>query len=1011
MQSRWRHCFHSSFYFKRPTEEAALRGAYDEIKSTAESSFLLLTGPEGAGKTFLANRVLKDLVKQQGGYFIRGKFDFLRRPVPYAAFVAAINDFTNMVIARGGEATDQIRVAIMQNIDNEEETGVLIRMIPSLERILGRIDKSSGAKEATGTQQRFVFVFQSFLRAVCSPEKPLVLLLDDLHYADDCSLDLLANIVADHNTAGLVVVGTGVEDDMSSESYLHSKLNEIKSKGHVRICHIAVPNLHENDISSLLAQTLKADPQQIPSLAKLVYQQTAGTFYYIIRFLDWLLNLHLLTIDEDSGFWSWDEDDILITIGARKADDYLVGIGDRYEPKLPEDVREMLKVAACLGPQLDERLLEYVLQVPVARTLRQAKKLGVLKQDETRRTYTFEHDKMQQAAYRLIPGIEKNLFHLEVGRRLWNHFNADEMDRHIFTLLSQMNIAEASIVLEDERVAVATLCFHAGTSAARSSSFRFALTYLELGINLLTEKSWQDNYDLTLSLHNAAAEMALCTTNLNRMEQTLESIFHNADKFEDKVQAYALKVHALGVRGRYQDAIKLGVEVLAQLGVRLCWRSNCFASICLIRETKRIESLLRGKSDEQLLRMPNISNDSILSCLKILHTIYSNAVIIRSPFTPFIALKSMQLTLEHGLSAFASVAFASYGMLIVNAFKDIENAFRYGKLGLVLLERFRAKEYLARVYFPFYACIYAWKGPSLDVIEPLLLAYKTGFLVGDIEGGSLCASCFFYHAISAGLPLGATQKELEVIRKTITSNRLGSLLFVILPSLQLVYHLVGLSNDPLTVNGKICDFDQALQDAIQGEHRSKILVLHLLRMMFICIFHSHRNAVSEITQANEFGLTAQFALNKILMAFFCGMIALARAREGDDARKNLRFTSRCLKELHSWRNKSPLIVVGKIMLLEAELASISGQNSLALEKYVCTIALGSHQGCTYLEALANERAARHFWALGIHEEGRPFVDSAMVCYQQWGAVAKCKMLAKEIDLVYSCDKSVPVRTK
>lgn len=89
---------------------------------------------------------------------------------------------------------------------------------------------------------------------------------------------------------------------------------------------------------------------------------------------------------------------------------------------------------------------------------------------------------------------------------MWRRLNSDEeLDQHLFTLLSQMHIGRSLITREREQVAVATLCLHAGAKAAGSSAFRTALTYLELGISLLGPRSWRDHYGLTLALYNAAA--------------------------------------------------------------------------------------------------------------------------------------------------------------------------------------------------------------------------------------------------------------------------------------------------------------------------------------------------------------------------------------------------------------------------------------------------------------------------------------------------------------------------
>jgi len=138
--------------FKKATE---LRNKYETLKKTPFSSFILITGPAGVGKTSLAT-TLKLPVEKDGGYFLRGNFDFLQRPEPYTAFVAAFTEFTNLVIARGKEAIKKTKLAIQSAL--REEMDVLVGMIPSLERIMERKHVEECKRSAAEAFKRLIFV-------------------------------------------------------------------------------------------------------------------------------------------------------------------------------------------------------------------------------------------------------------------------------------------------------------------------------------------------------------------------------------------------------------------------------------------------------------------------------------------------------------------------------------------------------------------------------------------------------------------------------------------------------------------------------------------------------------------------------------------------------------------------------------------------------------------------------------------------------------------------------------
>jgi predicted ATPase len=670
----WRRNLQEKVY-ERVAEQALLNRYFHKITQKkhdkATAIFLLISGSCGTGKTRLA-KTLKEPVEKQGGYFLTGKFDQLCRPEPYTAFCMAFTEFTALVVERGDRAIATVSKAIHEAIGNE--VSVLTSMIPSLERIVGKSNSSASKAKADDAIQRFVFVFRMFMRAVCSPQQPMVLLVDDLQWADPCSLDLLMSLVADTENEGLVLVGTCL-DNIAPSSYLSARLREMEDKDHVEIKNISLNNLTKLSLVNVLTNVLSLRQEQSLALGEIVFRQTQGNIFYVIEFLRWLQDSALLYYDRDLACWGWDDEEISLTINVCKVGDFLI---DKLE-QLTKDMKYVLKVAACLGSHVDGELIEYVLKKPVGNILNDAAAKGILKLNESRGSYVFEHDHIQEAAYHLIPGNGRELFHLEIGRRLWRGFNTVELDQHIFVLLSQMNIGRRLLTREKEKIAVATLCLHAGKKAAKSSTFRTASVYLNLGIELLGSRSWREDYDLTLALHNAAAEMEMCTANFERMEKLLENVFLRARNSEDRIQAYATRIYALGVSDRAAEAIDTGVEVLKGLGEKFPSR---YCKAYLISEMRTVKNLLKGKSDEQLLRLPPIENKEKLAAMRILQLIYLNALLRRPQFAPFVTLRLLKLTLQYGLSVFASIAFASYGMQLIGA-AEIDEAFHYGELRYV----------------------------------------------------------------------------------------------------------------------------------------------------------------------------------------------------------------------------------------------------------------------------------------------------------------------------------------
>jgi predicted ATPase len=208
-------------------------------------------------------------------------------------------------------------------------------------------------------------------------------------------------------------------------------------------------------------------------------------------------------INSDAGRWCWDANDVAMTVKPCPLAEFLE---DKLQRQLSSETRHVLKVAACLGSHLNEQLLEYVLGSLVAGYLQEGVEQGtlVLLDDESSgSSCAFAHDHAQHAVYGLI--TERELFHVEVGRRLWRKLgNLQELDRNLFVLLPQFNVGKRLITREAERALLATLCLHAGQKAAKASSFRTATVYLELGISLVVGggdgvgqlRGWRDQIQL-----------------------------------------------------------------------------------------------------------------------------------------------------------------------------------------------------------------------------------------------------------------------------------------------------------------------------------------------------------------------------------------------------------------------------------------------------------------------------------------------------------------------------------
>src|SRR5262249_6273150 len=152
---------------------------------------------------------------------------------------------------------------------------------------------------------------------------------------------------------------------------------------------------------------------------------------------------------------------------------------------------------ACLGNVADVAMLSIIMgtsEEEVHAVLREARNQQLIERLES--SYKFIHDRVQEAAYALIPEKSRAEAHLTIGRLLAVQTPLEKRDEAIFEIVNQLNRGVPLITSREEREELAELNLTAGKRAKASSAYASALTYLTAGAALLPEGAWELRHDL-----------------------------------------------------------------------------------------------------------------------------------------------------------------------------------------------------------------------------------------------------------------------------------------------------------------------------------------------------------------------------------------------------------------------------------------------------------------------------------------------------------------------------------
>lgn len=635
--------------YDRAHQQNELLAAYQRRRSPESSDlahqreFVLISGASGTGKTALAFSI-REKVTADSGFFIAGKFDQLQRPEPYSPFRIAFTDLVRQIMEQGDE--DYIKDIQRRLMDSVDSISMISDMIPAIRKLLGPASEMAGEADMKsgghGAQGRFLLVFCQFVRAICSLERPLVLFVDDLQWAEPASTELCAALVADSTILGLTVLGACRGNEVAIGHHLAVTLRELEAE-RVVITHIEVGNVSELSCHEMLQDMFHLPESSGGALANLVHHYTDGNIFFAMEFLKSLQKVELLVYDGSK--WSWQpKEEVLSTLHCDNVVDfvrYKIGQLSPYE-------QEVIKIASCLGCEFDDALIRRIVESDEETNAVDAlESNGLIVKQDNCDGYRFRHDRIQQAAFNMIPGEQKAAFHLSIGRALLQALSSNEIHDNIFLIVNLLQVGVDLIESQQERSSMATLCLRAGEKASVSSAFLIASRYLNLGLCLLGDHRWRNHYGLTLDLTNAAAEVAYCNADYDCVDALTASVFSGARCFDDKVRAHTTHLYSLGSRNSIQRAIDIGFEVLRELGEPFPKKGRVVYILLNLVKTNR---MLRNKTLEDIVNLPRLRDSNKLAAIRIMNLIFPYCIDARLEFAPLVAMRIVQVTLKSGIS-------------------------------------------------------------------------------------------------------------------------------------------------------------------------------------------------------------------------------------------------------------------------------------------------------------------------------------------------------------------------
>jgi PAS domain S-box-containing protein len=955
---------------------------------------LLVAGYSGVGKTSLVREIQKDVINKQG-IFVEGKFDQLQRTLPYSAWAHALDQFVENLLAESETSLANWRETILEALGDSGQ--ILIDINPNLERVIGpqpKVPKLGGIEN----QNRFNYIFNRFISSLATPEHPLVVFLDDLQWIDPASLNLIEALLAAPETSCFMVIGAYRSNEVDPAHPLAISQKKMQAESD-RVTVITLADLSSVDTNHLLADSLKLNVPDCRDLNQVLATKSGGNPFFYRQLLYTLEAERHLKFDVEARRWRWGDNlEQSIQAGGSVVDLMIEKIRT-----LPDETQRALSLAACIGNRFDISTLDTITgqeQRDILSDLNPAIQEGLIIRSDGH--FSFTHDRIQEAGYALIPQSDLPQTHLKIGRTLQADKTAEDLEGKIFSIVGHLNTGREFIDKESEKIDLARLNLMAGQKAKAASAYSDAKKYIEIGLELLEMNSWEDQYNLTLSLHNENGELAYLTGQFDLLAPTVDLIHGNARSIYDRMRIYMTQIEAETAQYHVVEALDMGLEMLRDLGFEIPEQPTA-EDINSLHD--KFIGLLSSNPLEHIARLPRMWDERALAASSLFASIMSTSYIINPPLFPIISYNGAILTLEYGLDVWAPFFFG--GVTLVNfASVDREtpideelNLIRfYAQFVNVIRElldnpattKSRSKGLMMLAF------TMPWVEPIEQSIEIAQATFSSGNETGDWLYASYGAIFYSVLGFDAGMNLDIYESQLSAYISNI--QKMGYITPAQYSSvfLQTAHNMKKVSPEPHRLIGPYFDEDEWLPGAITTNDIHGRHYFYISKLILAYHFDAEEMLEEYAGNAEEFLTGGQGMYSTSLNYLY---LALARLRLiGRSNSKNnldsMNTINQCIRWMSIWVETAPSTFQHKFDLIKAEKARVLGELDSALDQYEQAIAGARENGFFHEEALANELYAR-FWLERDNERfASLFMREAHSLYSKWGALAKAEHLTR-----------------
>ncbi|SDF45140.1 Predicted ATPase [Fontibacillus panacisegetis] len=977
--------------FGRRDEEQILVEALNKA-SRGESVVVWVSGSAGIGKTSLVVETLGREVPSEM-FFAIGKPKLSASVEPYAIWIHVIEQLVSHLLTSNQLQVEVWRLRILDALQGYGGQ-VLIDMVPRLQWLVGEqhiVDNdNSMLRRDEGTELHLVM--DRFFGLFFENDQPLVLLLDDLQWVDEASIQYLDHLLLARDAKYVMIVGAYRDQELTPLHPLRQLVMHFRDK-QVQMEEIHLTAYDHQALKQMLSPYFHVTLNGVDELIDVLLHKTGGNPLFLKEFLQKLSDHKLIFFHEHDRVWQWD----IRRIAGWSVSDQMAASLSSQIIDMDNRALHILTRSAFLGKCFDIEALSIVAgfqAIECSEWAQSTVKSRLLEPVHGKReSYIFQHDRIRQSAYELATEQERSQLHLAIGWLLAGRMRAGE-DVQVFEVLEHLNQVVHEVIGQGKRLELVELNLTAGLKHKQSATFETAREYLQQATELLDGACWDSCYDLSYRAYKARAEVEFLCDHLDCAHELLILLLEKAATDFDKAQVSIIMTRLEVNRDHYEEVIIFGKMSLKWLGIQYHLTPS---PLNLVTHWMRVQRKLRKHSVEMIGKLAPMTDERYRLAMSVLVDISNVCFITNNDGWVSCILTMLEMTLDYGMTPEASICFAGYALMLNYQSRKYDEVYKWGKLACEVSKK-EPKLY-AQACNSFSLCYHSW------------IKYEPNLLHGFAEDISKGNWQFvdLWHANQSmlingamlfefGHPLNDIYSKLmshssSFLRNNNRSHWKQGAIFA-----ELISRLTGYreSDDPFI--GTDVEAESFKDNLTEGAAQQLQELIYLYQYITSYLFGDYHQAYRILQQTlhthspRKRRIADSSSYHYYLVLVLKELYAAGNQRE---QQKYLNQVYRSVKSLKIMARQCPEMNLHKYLLAKAELAGLKQNDRLAEQLYEEALASARSRGYIHNVGIIAECFAKYGLRTGKSMIAKLYMNEAYEAYLKWGALAKTAEIKKK----------------